>query len=433
MEPITVGYIGIVVLVILIFTGMPIAIVMGVIGVAGMMYIAGPSAGFGMLMRAPYDSASNFSLSVVPLFILMGSFCFYAGISRDLYYTMYRWLGHLRGGLAMATVGACAGFAAVSGSSIATAATMGTVALPEMRRYKYDDRLATGAVAAGGTIGILIPPSVVLIIYGLITEQSIGRLFLAGFIPGILEAVFYIATISLLCVHNPQMGPRGPSTSFKEKIYALKDTWIVLALFVLVIGGIYLGVFSPSEAGGIGAFGAFLFAVGRRKLNWRNFTTSLFETGKTTAMIFLLLIGANIFGYFLAVTRLPFELADIIAAMEVNRYVVFTVIMIFYLFMGCIIVDLPMIMLTVPILFPVIKMLGFDPIWFGIIVVRIVEIAQITPPVGINVYIIRGVAKDVPLYTIFRGILPFFITDLCHVALLIAVPQLALFLPNLIK
>lgn len=433
MEPITVGYIGIGILVLLIFSGMPIAVAMGVVGVAGMAYLTDWGAGLGLLQRVPFETTTSYALTVVPLFILMGALCFYAGISRDLYFTVYRWLGHQRGGLAMATVGACAGFAAVSGSSLATAATMGTVALPEMRKYQYDDRLATGCIAAGGTIGILIPPSIILIIYGLIAEQSIGKLFLAGFIPGILEAIFYIVTIYFLCLRNPGMGPRGPQTTFIEKITALKDTWIVLALFILVLGGLYLGVFSPSEAGGVGAFGAFLFALGRRRLGWRNFAASLVETGKTTAMIFLLLIGAALFGYFLAVTRLPFELADTIAALEVNRYVILMAIIVTYLFLGCIIVDLPMILLTVPIFLPVILALGFDPIWFGILIVRVCEMGQITPPVGMNIYVIKGVAKDVPIGTIFRGILPFFVADLFHVALLVAVPQLSLFLPGLLK
>jgi len=433
MEPLTVGYIGIGILILLIFSGIPIGVAMGAVGVAGMAYIAGGGAGLGLLQRVPYDTTANFALSVVPLFILMGAFCFYAGISQDLYRTVYRWLGHQRGGLAMATVGACAGFAAVSGSSLATAATMGTVALPEMRKYKYDDRLATGAIAAGGTIGILIPPSIILIIYGLITEQSIGELFLAGFIPGILEAVFYMVTIYFLTLRNPLLGPRGPQTTFIEKVTALKDTWIVLALFVLVIGGIYLGVFSPSEAGGVGAFGAFLFALGRRRLGWKSFFSSLVETGKTTAMIFIILIGASLLGYFLAVTRLPFELADFVATLPVNRYIILALILVVYIFLGCVMDSMAMILLTVPIFFPVILALGFDPIWFGIIVVRVTEMGQITPPVGINVYVIKGVAKDVPMTTIFRGIIPFFIADIFHVALLIAVPQLSLLLPGLMR
>ena len=433
MTPLTVGLIGTGILFILLFSRMQIGLVMGLVGFAGFVYLQGLDPGLGILGTVPYRTFADYGLSVVPLFILMGEFCFFAGVSKDLYDTVHSWLGQLRGGLAMATVGACASFAAVSGSSLATAATMGTVALPEMRRYKYDDRLATGCVAAGGTIGILIPPSVILIIYGIITEQSIGKLFAAGFIPGVLEAVFYMVTIYILCKFNPLLGPPGPRTSFIQKIVSLKGTWVVVLLFVVVMGGIYLEVFSPTEAARVGAFGAFVFAIARRRLVWQAFKESLVETGKTTAMIFIILVGAMIFNYFLAVSRLPFELADFIGGLQVNRYIILGFILVTYLFLGCIMSALAMILLTVPIFFPVIVALGFEPIWFGIIIVRVVEVASITPPVGLNVFIIKGVAKDVPMYTIFRGILPFFVADMCHVALLIAIPQLSLFLPGLMK
>jgi tripartite ATP-independent transporter DctM subunit len=346
---------------------------------------------------------------------------------------MYRWLGFLPGGLAMATVGSCAGFAAVCGSAPATVATMGTVALPEMRRYKYDPRLATGCIAAGGSIGSMIPPSVALIIYAILTEQSIGKLFLAGFLPGVLEAFFYMITIYILCKRNPLMGPKGERVSFRQRILSLKGTWGVLALFILVIGGIYAGIFTPTEAAGIGAFGALLYALGKRQLSWKKFTDSLVETGKTTAIAFLILIGAVIFGYFLAVTRLPFELGSFVSELDVNRYVILGVIMLTYLFLGAVMSGLAVIMLIVPIFFPVIVALGFDPIWFGIITVRMMEIGQITPPVGINVFIMKGVAKDVPISVIYRGIAPFLIADILHVVLLVVFPQIALFLPGLIK
>ncbi len=433
MDPLTVGYIGICVLILLLFSGIPIGVAMGVTGVAGMLLVSGPQAALGLMERIPYDNTANYTLSVVPLFILMGSFCFYAGISQDLYRTLYRWIGHFRGGLAMATVAACAGFAAVSGSSLATAATMGTVALPEMKKYKYDDRLATGSVAAGGTMGILIPPSIILILYGVITEQSIGKLFLAGFIPGVLEAIFYMITIHLLVLWNPESGPRGPRTTLSEKLFSVKDVWIVLALFLLVIGGIYLGVFSPTEAGGIGAFGALLFAMGRGRLRWKNFFGSLLETGRTSAMIFIIVIGATLLGAFLAVTRVPYELADTVAALPINRYTILILIIMVYILLGMIMDSMAMVLLTVPIFFPVITALNFDPIWFGIIIVRVTEIGQITPPVGINVFVLKGVAPEVPIETIFKGIMPFFIADLFHVALLVAVPQISLFLPSLLK
>lgn len=433
MEPIIIGYIGTAILFILLFSGMPIGVVMGAVGFVGMVFLGGWAAGIGILGNVPYRTWSSYELSVAPLFILMGSFCFHAGVSRDLYKTVHDWLGHLPGGLAMATVSACAAFAAVSGSSVATAATMGTVALPEMKRYKYDPALATGCVAAGGTLGILIPPSVAMIIYGLLAEQSVGKLFLAGFIPGFIQAIFYMITIYIICRHNPVMGPRGPQVSFRTKLVSLKGTWAVLILFLVVMGGIYLGVFTPTEAGGIGAFGAFLIIMFKRKLNRQTFKDSLGSTTTTTAMLFILVLGAMIFGYFLTVTRIPSELARLISLLAVNRYVILAAILVVYVFLGCLIESMSMMLLTVPIFYPVILALGFDAIWFGIIVVRMVEIAQITPPVGINVYVIKGIADDVPMGTIFRGIVPFFIADLIEVALLVAVPQLSTWLPSLMK
>ncbi|HJX13985.1 MAG TPA: TRAP transporter large permease [Dehalococcoidales bacterium] len=433
MTPLAAGVVGVGVLLVLLFSRMPIGFVMGLVGFAGFAYLAGFEGGLGVLRTVVYSTFADYGLSVIPLFILMGSFCFYAGLSKDLYDTVHRWLGQFRGGLAMATVGACAGFAAISGSSLATAATMGTVALPEMKRYNYDDRLATGAVAAGGTIGILIPPSVILILYGVITEQSIGKLFLAGFIPGVLEAVFYMVTIYIMCRSNPQLGPPAPRTSFIEKITSLKNTWIVLALFVLVIGGIYLGVFSPTEAAGVGAFGAFIFGLARRRLGWKAFKDSLVGTGRTTAMIFVIILGAMVLGYFLAISRMPFVLADYVGALAVNRYVILVLVLLVYLVLGCVMDSLAIMLLITPIFFPLIISLGFNPIWFGILTTRATEIGLITPPVGLNVYVIRGVAGDVPIGTIFRGIVPFLIADIFEVALLISVPQLSLFLPGFMK
>jgi tripartite ATP-independent transporter DctM subunit len=316
---------------------------------------------------------------------------------------------------------------------MATAGAMGTVALPEMKKYKYAASLATGCIAAGGTMGILIPPSITLIVYGLLTEQSIGKLFLAGIIPGILEAVFYIITISILCKRNPALGPPGEKTSFEEKVVSLKGTWPVLGLFLLVMGGIYMGVFSPTEAGAIGAFGAFVFALAKRQLGRKNLSSALLETGKNTAMLLMILVGASIFGYFLSVSRLPFELSQIVAGLAVSRYITFAAVLAVYLFLGCFMLPMPLVIVTIPVIFPLVLSLGFDPIWFGIIVVRICEIGQITPPVGLNIFVIRGVAKDVPIGTIYRGVIPFVITDLFHLAMLVACPQLSLFLPNLMK
>ncbi len=433
MSPLLIGLIGIVILMALLLSGFPIGVSMGIVGVGGLWYMLGPDVGLSILKTAPYDAVAKYGFAVVPLFILMGSFCFQAGVSKNLYHAVNAWIGHLRGGLAMATVGACAGFAAVSGSSLATAATMGTVALPEMKKYKYDAALSTGSISAGGTLGILIPPSVVLVIYGILTETSIAKLFLAGFIPGILEAIFYMITISIICRLNPKAGPAGKRSSVKEKIGSIKETWPIIFLFTVVIGGIYGGIFSPSEAAGIGAFAALIIAMVQRKMNMKNFVLALDDTVKATGMIFTIMIGAVILGYFMTATRLPFDLANIVSEWEVNKYVILGAILLVYVILGCIMIPMAMVILTIPIVFPLVQSLGFDPIWFGIITVRIFEIAQITPPVGMNVFIMKGVAPDVPLTTIFKGIVPFFIADILHLTLLIVFPQLTLWLPSLLK
>lgn len=433
MSPLSAGILGTVALIVVIFSGMPIGNVMALIGFLGMAYISGIGAGLGIMGTTPYATSASYTTSVIPLFVLMGAFCFYSGLSRELYLSAYRWIGHLPGGLAMATIGACTAFAAVTGSSVATATTIGTVALPEMKKYKYDSALATGCVAAGGTLGILIPPSIPLVIYGILTEQSIGKLFLAGFIPGILVAIFYIVTIFIVCKRNPLYGMPGPASNLKEKVVSLKGIWGIALLFVLVIGGMYAGVFTATEAAGIGAFGAFLFAMSTRTLSWHSFVSSLKEAGAVTGMATLILIGGVLFGYFLVVTRLPFQLATIIAELQINRYLILVVIIVVYLFLGCIMSALEMIIITVPVFFPVVVAIGFDPIWFGILMTRLVEIGQVTPPVGINVFVIQGVAKDVPMYTIFRGIFPFLISDIINLVVLVAIPEIVLFIPNMMK
>jgi C4-dicarboxylate transporter DctM subunit len=432
MSPTTIGFIGIGILIIVLFSRMPIGAGMALVGFLGFAYLKGFGPALGLLKQVPYELFTQHSLSVAILFILMGAFAFTAGLSENLYKAVNTWMGHLRGGLSIATMGACALFAAISGSSVATAATMATVALPEMRKYKYDPALATGSIAAGGSIGILIPPSIILIIYGIIAEQSIGKLFLAGFFPGILEALFYMFTIAILVRRNPNLGPRGDKTSFRDKTVALLKVWEVLVLFICVIGGIYMGIFTPTEAGGVGAFGAFFFALVRKRLTWSNFWESLTGTTKNTGMIFIILMGALILGYFLSITRLPFEMASLVAGLPVNRYVVLLLILFLLTLLGCVMDSMTIVLLTVPIFFPVIVRLNFDPIWFGILVVRVTEMGLITPPVGLNVYIIKGIAK-VPIGTIFRGVLPFIVADIFHIALLIAVPWISLFLPNMMQ
>jgi tripartite ATP-independent transporter DctM subunit len=433
VDPVTAGIFGIIYLMIMLFSGMRIGVVMLSVGFVGMAYVIGVNPGLSNLGNSPYSTVSSYGFSVIPLFILMGLFCFHSGLSKDLYYTVYKWLGRLPGGLAMATIGACAGFAAVSGSSVATVATMGTVSLPEMKKYKYDPALATGVIAAGGCLGILIPPSVPLVVYGILTEQSIGKLFLAGFIPGILQAILFIMAIYVHCKRNPLAGPPGESSNIKDKLISLKGTWGILFLFLLVIGGLYVGIFTPREAAGVGAFGAFIIAVARKQLSFRNFKASLIETAQTTSMIFLILIGAIVLGYFLAVTRLPSELANYVSGIAVNRYIILLLMIVVYLFLGCIIASTAIIILTVPIFFPLITSLEFDPIWFGIIVILMVEMGQITPPVGLNVFVLQGIAKDVPMYTIFRGIVPFFFASVILTLILIFFPEIVLFLPNLMK
>jgi C4-dicarboxylate transporter DctM subunit len=436
MEPITVGYIGFAVLVVLLFSGLHIGIVMGLIGFLGMAYISGWSAAFGILKSVPYSTFSGYDFSVIPLFILMGEFCFHGNISGDLYSAAQKFLGGLRGGLAMATIGACAAFAAVSGSSMATAATMCTVALPEMRERKYDMSLATGTLAAGGTIGILIPPSVIMVVYGMMTQESIGQLFMAGFIPGIIQALMFIGVIAFICWRNPLLAPAGEKSTMMEKIKSLKGVWIVILLFLIVIGGIYFGVFSPTEGAGIGAAGAFIFALARRRLGWKQFKSSLIETITTTGMIFLILVGAMILGYFLAVTRLPNEIANTVTGLHLNPYLIWGMVVIIYLILGCLMDSLAMVLLTVPIFYPVMcgpTGLGFDPIWFGIMIVIVVEMGMITPPVGMNVFVIKGMAQDVPTYTIFKGILPFLYVDLFEIVLLTIFPIIVLWLPQSLK
>jgi C4-dicarboxylate transporter, DctM subunit len=436
MEPITIGYIGVGVLIVLLFSGMHIGVVMALIGFLGYSYLVGWVAGFEVLKSVPYSTFSTYEFTVVPLFVLMGEFCFHGDISGDLFSAAHKFLGSLKGGLAMATIGACAAFAAVSGSSMATAATMSTVALPEMRKRSYNLSLATGTLAAGGTIGILIPPSVIMVVYGMLTQTSIGKLFLAGFVPGILQAAIFISVIAFLCWRNPLMAPAGESTSLIEKLKSLKNVWIVLLLFFLVIGGIYFGVFSPTEGAAMGAAGAFIFAVARRKLSFKKFGNSLIETVKYSGMIFFIMVGAMMLGYFFAVTRLPSEIATVIGTLAVNKYIIWLFVVILYLFLGCLMDSMAMILLTVPILFPAMcgpVGLGFDPIWFGIMIVIVVEMGMITPPVGMNVFVIKGMAPDVPTYSIFKGILPFLYADIGEIVLLTAFPAIVLWLPNVFK
>lgn len=432
MSPTITGVVGLVGLLFLISCRMPIGLAMALVGFAGFSYLTSLGAGLGVLGTV-FESLTKYSLSVIPLFVLMGEFTSHSGITKRLFHAVNTWVGELRGGLAMAAVVGCAFFAAISGSSMATAATMALVAIPEMRRHKYDLGLATGCLAAGGSIGILIPPSIILIIYGIITEQSISRLFAGGMIPGILEAAFYLVTIYILCKRNPLLGPKGNKTSLREKIKALQGVLETLLLFLLVIGGIFIGWFTPTEAAAVGAMGALIIGLIRGSLTWQGFIASLAGAVRITAMILLILVGADVFNYFLTVTRLPYDLAGWVGNLPLPETAVMMAICLTYVILGCFLDSLALILLTVPVFSPIAMMLGFDLVWFGIIIVRAVEIGLITPPIGLNVYTIKGTVPDVPVTTIFRGIMPFLLADICHVALLIFIPQIVLFLPNLLS
>jgi C4-dicarboxylate transporter DctM subunit len=431
MSPIIVGVIGFAILFAIIAIGFPIGFGMAAVGFAGLWYLISANAALIKVATTTFSTITSYDLAVLPFFLLMAHVCFHAGLSKDLYDLAAKWLGHQPGGIAMATVGACAGFAAVSGSSIATASTFGLVAYPEMIKYKYDPSLATGSIAAGGTMGILIPPSAVLIIYGVITETSIGKLFIGGIIPGLIEALFYIIAIYVLCTWKPVLGPRGPSFSFREKVFAFGSCGEIIGLIVLVLGGLIIGWFTPTEAGAVGAFGAILFSLIRRRLSWGKFMKAAFETIKTTGMVYCILIGAMIFTYFVAVTTIPIELADFVGGLPLPPLAIMVIIVIVYIFLGSIMDAMAMILLTIPIFYPLAVHLGFDPIWFGIIIVAVVEIGMITPPIGMNVYVISGITNQ-PLQTVFKGIIPFLIADFCRTTLYLFVPSIVLFLPSLL-
>ena len=433
-----ISIIGLAAVLVLVFLRMPIAISMGLVGFAGYADIRGFRASISMVARLIIDTAQDYGLSVVPLFILMGLFVNKGGLSRELYQVSYAFLGHMRGGLAMATIVACAGFSAICGSSLATAATMSKVAMPQMRKYNYADSLSTASIAAGGTLGILIPPSVILVIYGLLTETSIGKLFIAGIIPGLLGVGFYLVAVRYTILRNPDAGPAGGRTNWKDRVAALRGVWAILLLFFIVIGGLYGALdvwplnltFSPTEAAGMGAAGAFLIALSRRKLTFAATVQVLIETVQTAASLFIVLIGAWIFSNFVNLAGLPEALRELVTSSGVGPMWVMLMIICVYLVLGCVFESLSMLLLTVPIFFPLVIGMGFDPVWFGIIVVVVTEISLITPPVGLNVFVLKGVVGDVTTATIFRGVTPFWIVDLIRLAVLVLLPSIVLFLPN---
>jgi len=432
MSPAAIGIAGIVVLVLLFLLRMPIAFAMALVGLAGFMYLSGPQAAFGLLSRDIFDQFSSYPLSVIPMFILMGSFAFASGISRRLYDTAYTWVGQFRGGLTMATVLACSGFSAICGSTAATAATMGKVALPEMKRYNYDDTLATGTVAAAGTLGILIPPSTVLIVYGLLIEESIGKLFVAGILPGILLSIFFVLTVFLICLRNPALGPPGAPTTWRAKLKASTGVIETAVLFALAIGGLFLGWFSPTQAGAIGAIGALIIGLARRELSWRSFIEASKDGLRTSCMVIFIVAGATIFGHFIAISRIPFLLVEWIEGLPLPTMGIVGIIVLIFFIGGFFMDAMALIILLIPIIFPLLTTLGVDLIWFGVIVVLVGEMGVITPPVGVNVFVIKGIAPDIPIETIFKGIFPFLGALIVCTIILIAFPQIATFLPGYI-
>ncbi len=424
---------GLVILVVVMFAGVPIAVAMAAVGGLGLTMILGFAPAMAMVGQTTFDTGLSYPLSVVPLFVLMGNLVTRAGLSDELYAACHAWLGHRRGGLAMATAVACGGFSAVCGSSLATAATMGKVALPQMRRYKYDDGLASGVIAAGGTLGILIPPSVILVLYGVTAQQDIAKLFIAGIIPGILGIIGYMAAVWLVCWRRPEAGPPAERLPYRERFRALAGVAGITALFVLVIGGIYAGVFTATEAAGIGASGAFLIALARRRLTLATLLETLSDTAATTTMMFMVLIGALIFSNFVNIAGLPAALSGMAAASDLPPWAILLAVLGVYLCLGMVLESLSMVLLTVPIFAPMMAALGYDLVWFGIVVVVVTEISLITPPVGLNVFVLKTVMPDVPLGRIFRGIVPFILADIVRLALIVAVPSLVLLLPNLMR
>ncbi len=432
MSMTTTAVVAIVILMVLLFLGMNIGMAMLTVGFFGYWHVVNFKGALGLLATVPTTQASNYALTVIPLFIMLGNFAFASGMSSGMYACGNKWLSRLPGGLACATVAACAAFGAICGSTQATAATMGVVAIPEMRKYGYDDALSTGSVSAGGTLGIMIPPSSAMIMYGIMAEVSIGQVFAAGILPGILMALLCIITIIILVSLKPSLAPPSQSVSWGERFRSLTGIIPMVVVFAAVFGGMFSGVFTINESAAVGAFLGLLIMIVMRKFTWRKFISVMVDTVKTTAMTYLILVGAMVFSGFLAVTKLPMTLASTVDSLDVNRYVILMVIVLIYAFMGCLMDALPMMMLTVPIFLPVVRGLGFDDIWFGIIIIVVWMLGLITPPVGMSCYVISGIAKDVPLMTIFRGSIPFVVPFLLTIIILAIFPQLALWLPGVI-
>ena len=427
------GVLGIVSVIVLIFLGVNLGLAMAAVGFVCFALATNFSAAFGLFRTVPFTNAVSYSLSVIPLFILMGQFAYYSGISHSLYDATDKWLSRMKGGQCVATIATAAGFAAICGSATATAATLGTLALPSMRKYNYDDGLSAACIAAGGGIGILIPPSTAFIVYAMAATQSVGRLFAAGIMPGLLLTTLYIITIQIICAINPKLAPSsGVKYSWGEKFKSLLGALPIGILFIIVIGGIFAGIFTANEAAAIGALAGLIITALKRRLTVKILIQALVDSIKVTAMIFMIFIGAYIFGYFLTVTMIPKTLAGFVAGLQVRPYIVICVIMLVYLGLGCIMDTMAMVLLTVPIFLPIVEQLGFDPVWFGVMIVIMMQQGAMTPPVGMNVYVVAGIARDIPMPKIFKGCVPFVIAVFVAALLILVFPQIALWLPNLI-
>lgn len=433
MSPELIGIIGIIVLLLLFLIRVPISVSLIIVGTCGLAMIRGWDSALVQLGTTPFSTASSYSLSVIPLFILMGMFLSYSGFGNDLYTAVDAWIGHIKGGLAITTIGTSAMFSAISGSVNATTATMARIALPEMKKYRYDDALSTSCVAAGGTLGILIPPSVILVLYGILTMEPIGKLLIAGLVPGLLQMVLFMLVIYVLVLKNPSLAPVTAKKPFKEKVASLNSVWPFVFLFALSIGGIYFGFFTPTEAGGVGAFGAFLLAVVTRRLSWDDFKSSLNETTRLTAMIFFILIGADIFSKFLALSKIPVVITKFVSNLNMPAMVIMLFILIVYFILGLFLEGIAIFVLTLPVVYPLITLLGFDGIWFGVVMIFVMNIGLLTPPLGLSVYIISGVAKDVPIQRIFKGVIPMLLMMILCLAIVVIFPSIVTFLPDLMK
>ncbi len=435
MSPQLVGIFGIVILLAaMLLLQIPVGFVMALIGFLGVSYVVSPQAALGLIGNDFWSTFSSYGLTIIPLFILMGEICFYSDVNSKLYNTAYKWLGQIRGGIAMATVMACAGFAAISGSNTATAATMTSVAFPEMQKYKYNPILTTGSIAAGSTLGVVIPPSIVLVVYGIYTGQSVAKLFFGSVIPGIILATLMAFTVYLLCIRHEDWGPAGPKTTFMEKIVSLKGSIEMLILFGLVMGGLYVGFFTPSEAGAVGAFFALLISVLRRAITWDGFVNAVKDTLRISCFIVVIVAGAVVFGRFLAVTRLPYSIASWASALPVPNFVILWIMIAVFIVGGAIMDALGFLLITIPIFYPLAMQLHYDPIWFGVMITIVTTMGAITPPVGVNAYVVAGMSKDViPLSTVFKGVIYFLPTYIICIFLLEVFPQLVMALANMVK